>query len=240
MDASDRRHIFSRFDGDLGGFRQLVLDMGQLACEQVQLGAEAVTYCDMQRARQVDDNYRAVRNLDMDLLEANAELLAIHQPVASDLRFMIMLSRTAYDLERINREATRLANLVEAHYADRISKVGCELFDDVMRMAETTGEMLQQALRAIADEQVQAGIEVVNSQEVVERLSQGALRRLATYIMQDPRNIPMVIDATIALKGLERVADHAVSIAKNLIYACSGKDVRHLSPLNLDPEFLRS
>lgn len=235
-----RPHIFSRVDGDLGDFRQLVLDMGQLACEQVMLGAQAVNHCDVRLADKTRLNFRQVRDLDMDLLQANIKVLAIHQPVASDLRFMIMFSRTAYDLERINREAVKLADIAEIHADSDNSRHGCELFDDVITMGEAVVQLLQLSLQAVADSNVDQGIDVINSQQHIERISQGSLRRLATYIMQDPRNIQWVIDATGALKGLERIADHAVNIAMNLIFACSGKDIRHASVLNLNNEFLQA
>jgi len=233
-------HTFSRLDGDLGTFRQSVLDMGQLACEQVHIGTEAVAYCDAERARRLRRNFHSVRDLDMDLLAANVATLAIHHPLASDLRFMIMFSRTAYDLERINREAMKLADLAELHSDATNARSGCEMFDDVLIMGEEAERLLQKALIGIADGQIPLAIEVIKAQEQIDRLSQGALRRLATYIMQDPRNMQWVIDATIALKGLERVADHAVNIAMNLVYACSGKDIRHSSMLNLNEDFLAS
>ncbi len=240
MPANDKPHTYSRFDGDLGEFRQLVLDMGQLACEQTSLGARAVNNCDADLAQEVRSNFRHVRDIDMDLLESNVRLLAIHQPVASDLRFMMMFSRTAYDLERINREALKLADLAELHAESKTTRQYCELFDDVMTMGHAASDLLARSMKAVADGNIDAGIEVINSQEQIERISQGALRRLATYIMQDPRTIQWVIDATSALKGLERIADHAVSIAMNLIFACSGKDIRHANVLNLNEEFLKS
>ena len=240
MAANDTPHIFSRFDGDLGEFRQLVLDMGQLACEQVLLGARAVDNCDAGLAQDLHNNFRQVRDLDMDLLESNVRLLALHQPVASDLRFMMMFSRTAYDLERINREAMKLAGLVQLHAEGKRACGHCELFDDVLTMGRAVSGLLAQALSAVADGNIDAGIEVINTQNQIERISQGAQRRLATYIMQDPRTIQWVIDASSALKGLERIADHAISIAMNLIFACSGKDVRHTNALNLHEEFLQS
>lgn len=238
--ADKAPHIFSRFDGDLGQFRQLVLDMGQLACEQVLLAARAVDNCDRALAHTVRSNFRQVRDIDMDLLETNVRLLALHHPVAGDLRFIMMFSRTAYDLERINREAMKLADLAELHAEAQQTRKGCELFDDVLRMGELVGGLLSRALAAVADGDVDASIAVINDQAEIDRLSQGSQRRLATYILQDPRNIQWVIDATSALKDLERVADHAVSIATNLIFACSGKDVRHANVLNLNEEFLRS
>jgi len=238
--ANDSPHTFSRFDGDLGEFRQLVLDMGQLACEQVMLGARAVNNCDIDLAQEVRVNFRQVRDIDMDLLEANVRLLAIHHPVAIDLRFMMMFARTAYDLERVNREALKLADLAELHYESKNSRKHCELFDDVMAMGTAASDLLARALESVAKGDVDQGIEVINGQQQIERISQGAQRRLATYIMQDPSIIQWVIDASNALKGLERVADHATSIAMNLIFACSGKDVRHANILNLNDEFLQS
>lgn len=238
--GGEKRHIFSRFDGDLGNFCKLTLEMGQLACEQIELGAHAVVDCDVGKSRMLLRNFRSVRDRDIGLLEANTRLLAIHQPLAGDLRYIVMLSRTAYDLERVNQEAVRMAEMVERSYERNGPFDSCELFDDVQRMSEVAVDMLRKALDSIVNEDVDQGIGVVNRQEKIERLSQGAQRRLATYIMQDPRNLPRVIEASSVLHGLERVADHAVSIAKNLIYACSGKDVRHVSPLNLNQAYLQS
>jgi phosphate transport system protein len=175
----------------------------------------------------------------MDLLESNINLLAIYHPVASDLRFMIMLSRTAYDLERIHQEALRLVDLAEAHQKHRNPMASCEIFDDVGYLADIAYGMLADAMSAVTESSADIGLKVARRPPELERLAEGALRRLATYIMQDPRVIQSVIDATVALKGLERVADHAVSIARNVILAVSGKDVRHLNSLNLDRAFLR-
>lgn len=232
-------HILSRFDGDLGEFRQLVLDMGQLAIEQVQLACQAVTTGDMHCVARARDNFRDVRDLDMDLLESNINLLAIYHPVAGDLRFMIMLSRTAYDLERIHQEALRLVDLAESHQQHRNPMAGREIFDDVLFLAETANAMLADAMNAVSESSTDIGLRVARRPPELERMAEGALRRLATYIMQDPRIIQSVIDATVALKGLERIADHAVSIGRNVILAISGKDVRHLNALNLDRAFLR-
>jgi len=233
-------HIFSRFDGDLGDFRQLVLDMGQLALEQVQEAATAVTACDMRAVSRVRDNYRSVIDKDMDLLESNIQLLAIYQPVASDLRYLVMLSRTAYDLERIHQEALRLADLAEAQHPIRIPGQGCDVFDDVQYCAELASGLLAHAVQAVAETSEELALEVARRPPELKEVVEGALRRLATYILQDPRYIQTVLNATAAIQSLERTADHAVSIARNVIFAISGKDVRHLNALNLDRAFLRS
>jgi phosphate transport system protein len=227
-------HIYSRFDGDLGRFFQLVLDIGQLACEQVELSAVAMARCEVVPARKVQHNFRLFRELNMDTLEANAQLLAMHTPVAGDLRFMMMLSRTAYDLERINQEALRLAELTEAYYEHPGIQVDSEMFVDIERIAEKAFHMLQSALQAVSESSVKLAIGVIHQQKSMERLFQDALRYLATYMLQDPRNIQYAIDATIGLKSMERVADHSINIGKNLIYSCTGKDVRHMNIACLD------
>lgn len=81
------RHILSRFDGDLGCFRGLVLEMGWRVQDQVVLASEALSACDVAKARKVIHDHRVIRDLDIDALAANARLFAIHQPVARDLRF---------------------------------------------------------------------------------------------------------------------------------------------------------
>lgn len=233
-------HIFSRFDGDLGDFRQLVLDTGQLALEQLQEAVQAVAACDMRAVSRLRDNYRGVIHKDMDLLESNVQLLAIYQPVASDLRYLVMLSRTAYDLERIHQEALRLADLAEAQYPIPVPGRGCEIFDDVQYCGELASGLLTQALQAVAESSEGLALEVARRPAELKEVVQGVLRRLATYIMQDPRHLQTIINATLAIQSLERIADHAVGIARNVIFAISGKDVRHLNALNLDRAFLRS
>lgn len=232
------RHILTRFDGEVGSFRQLILDMGELAVEQLELAVRANAGCDMQAVSRIRNNYRCVADMDMDLLESNIRLLAIYQPVANDLRFLVMLSRTAYDLERIQQEALRLADIAESHDRHRKSLSDCDIFDDVNLMGELALEMLREAMQAVAEVSEEQALAVARRPDELQHAAQAALRRLATYIMQDPRLIQPVIDATQVLKGLERSADHCVGISRNLIFAISGKDVRHLNALNLDRAFL--
>jgi len=229
------RHILSRFDGDLGCFRGLVLDMGQRVVAQVGLASEALAACDVVKARKVIHDHRRVRDLDMDALEANARLYAIHQPVARDLRFVLTLSRAVYDLERIGGEAVRLADIAESLYEHQPTVRDCAIFDDVRRITAPAIDLLQRSLQAIAEESVQRAVRVALDGKDLEDLFKGSLRRLATYLMEDPRNIRWVIDATLGIKAMERVGDHACSIARNVIYSVTGRDVRHVNLASLAP-----
>lgn len=229
------RHILSRFDGDLGYFRGLVLDMGRRVRDQVALASEALYTCDVVKARKVIHDHRQIRDLDMDALEANARLFAIHQPVARDLRFVLTLSRAVYDLERIGGEAVRIADLAESLYDYQPSVRDCGIFEDMRRITPPAIDLLDRSLQAVAEEDVPLAVNVALEGKDIEALFKGSLRRLATFLMEDPRNIRWVIDATLGVKAMERVGDHACSIARNLIYSVTGRDVRHMNVASLAP-----
>jgi phosphate transport system protein len=227
-------HTLSRFDGDLGQFRSIVLDMGRLVQTQVDQAATAVGDCDIASAQQVVAGYSKVRNLDIEALEANARLYAIHQPVARDLRYVLTLSRAVYDLERISGEAVRLADIARHLYEMQLNRRSCVIFEDVRRIHGPVAGLLQRSLQAIADEDARVAREVALDGEDVEGMFRAAVRRLATYVMEDQRNIGLVIDATLAVKSMERIGDHACSIARNVVYSVTGKDVRHVHTASFD------
>ncbi|MCB1772823.1 MAG: phosphate signaling complex protein PhoU [Gammaproteobacteria bacterium] len=231
---TDKGHILSRFDGDLGRFREIVLDMGRRVQCEVDLAADALARCDVTKARKVTVEHRRVRDLDIDALEANARLYAIHQPVARDLRFVLTLSRAVYDLERISGEALRVAEIAEALYEIQPSSQDNVIFEDVRRMHKPVADLLDRCLRAVAEENVQIAVGVALDGKELGELFKASIRRLATYLMEDPRNIRLVIDATLGIKAMERIGDHACSIARNLIYSVTGKDVRHVNVASLD------
>ena len=227
------RHILSRFDGDLGCFRGLVLEMGWRVQDQVVLASEALSACDVAKARKVIHDHRVIRDLDIDALAANARLFAIHQPVARDLRFVLTLSRAVYDLERIGDEAVRVADIAEGLYEYQPTLRDCVLFEDVRRLAGPAVQLLQRSLKSVADENVNLAVQVALDGRDIEEMFKGSIRRLATYLMEDPRNIRWVMDATLGIKAMERIGDHACSIARNLIYSVTGKDVRHVNVASL-------
>lgn len=229
-------HILTRFDGDLGRFRELVLNMGEQVCSQVGLASQALSHTDIAKARRAIDMRRAIRDLDMEALEVNFRLVAIYKPVARDLRFVMTLSRAVYDLERISGEAVRLADMAQDLYESPPTKREQLIFDDMGRITGTALDLLDRSLTALAAEDVNGAVSVALDCDSLEMAFRGALRRLATFLMEDPRNIRWVIDATLAIKAMERIGDHSCSIARNLIYSITGKDVRHASVANLSAD----
>lgn len=229
------RHILSRFDGDLGYFRGLVLDMGRRVQSQAALASSALAECDIAKARTVIHEHRAIRDLDIEAQEANTRLFAIHKPVARDLRFVLTLSRAVYDLERIAGEAVRVADIAEGLYEYQPTIRECAIFQDVERNARPALELLDRSLRALAEEDVRTAVDVALAARELDDLFKGSIRRLATYLLEDPRNIRWVIDATLGIRSMERIGDHACSIARNLIYSVTGKDVRYVHAASLAP-----
>jgi phosphate transport system protein len=227
-------HILSRFDGDLGDLRRMVLDMGKLVHAQARAASRAVADCDVTMARKALGQRQPIRDLDMEAMETNARLFAIHQPVARDLRLVLTLSRAIYDLERISGEAVRLADIAESLYEFQPSARECAIFEDVARIAGPALDLLARSMQALEDEDVHAAVKVALDCDELEQLFKGSVRRLATFLMEDPRNIRWVIDATLGVKAMERIGDHACSIARNIIYSVTGKDVRHASIANLE------
>jgi len=104
--------------------------MGARVQSQAALASEALSSCDVVKARQVIHDYRVIRGLDMAAQEANKRLFAVHKPVARDLRFVLTLSRTVYDLERISSEAVRMADIAEGLYEFRPIVRECITFSD--------------------------------------------------------------------------------------------------------------
>lgn len=222
-------HTLSRFDGDLGRFRTLVLKLGSEVVEQTRLASASLAQCDIAKARKVIDRRRRIRDLDMEALETNSRLFAVHQPVARDLRLLLALSRGVYDLECISSEAVRLAGVAEQIYEHRPTPRDCVIFQDVQRMADPAIGLLGQSLTALAGEDMALAVRVARDGAQLEDLFRRSLRRLATYLMEDPRNIRWVMDCTLGVKAMERVGDHACSIARSIVYSVTGRDVRHSS-----------
>lgn len=233
-------HILSRFDDELEEFRALALTMGGMALAQVQHAVAALTTGDLAAAHQVCTREKRIDQFDMEGQELSIRLLAVHHPVARDLRFIVAVSRTITDLERVGDEAEKIARLVIADLQEQHRFVDLMLFDAATDLMTMVTGMLDRSLDALRSSDVAAAVAVIQEVSRVDRYSDAATRRLATYILEDVRNIKVVMDALVVLKGLERVGAHAAHIAENLILYVTGKDVRyikaeHLSEGYLDP-----
>lgn len=231
-------HIVQRFDAQLGSLKGLVLEMGQLVLQQMREAQVALTEGDPGVARQVVHRDRDVNAMDMKGQELCLELLATRQPVASDLRFVMAMSQAINNLERAADEAKKLARTVLTVFGDGGMQPIPAIFQDSERMTEFAVDLMERALAAVQDLDVDKAVVVVQDDQLLNETFQGGLRRLATFLFEDARNVRHVIEAVFVLKALERIGDHASNIAEFVIYAVKGKDVRYVQAEHLSSGYL--
>lgn len=237
--GEDREHILSRFDDDLNGLRELALRMGELVVSLVEKVAQALLSTDPGLARQILHQTKRVNEFDMEGQEEGVRILATHSPVARDLRLVVCLTRTVLDLEHCADQAKKVAEITLRHAEDHHTPVpGSELFEDVDDLTEQAAGMLRQALQAIDANDIRLAVAVVQADDRLNQMFEGAMRRLATFLLEDHRTIRWVMDAILALKAMERVGDHARNIAEHLIFAVKAKDVRYIKAEHLSEGYL--
>lgn len=236
MNERPRGHTVTRFDDDLLSLRDLVLEMGGYVLNQIEQAVHALREEKVELARDVVNRDHVVNGYDVKCDEESISLLALRQPVASDLRTVFSLNKCVTDLERIGDEAKKLARVAIRLYESDSSFPNQQLLRDASTMANLASAMLRGALKALEGLDVQRALEVSKCDAELNSEFQASLRRLTTYIMEDSRNLGHAIDVIIAVKGLERIGDHAKNIAEYVVYLVKGKDVRHISPYSLEGE----
>lgn len=231
-------HTVKRFDQELDELNSLVLRMGGLVQDQITRAMEALHDEDIEAARQVIARDHVVNFMDVEANERAVNLLALRQPMGRDLRMIMSLGKAVTDLERIGDEAERIARMTIHMYETTGSQPSHSLLRDTYSMSRLAKKMLQGALDALARLDVELALEVAKGDAELDDEFQSALRRLATYIMQDSRTVGHAIDVTFIVRSLERIGDHSKNIAEYVIFLVKGKDVRHVSPDSLDEDVL--
>jgi phosphate transport system protein len=238
MVGKEGGHIVQRFDAQLGSLKGLVLEMGQLVLQQLREAQTALENGDTRLARQVVHRDRDINAFDMKGQELCLELLATRQPVASDLRFVMAMSQAINNLERAADEAKKLGRTVLEVYGEGGMQPVPAIFLDAERMTELATELLEDALEAVQELDVDKAVAVVQGDQLLNDTFHAGLRRLATFLFEDARNVRHVIEAVFVLKALERIGDHASNIAEFVIYAVKGKDVRYVQSEHLSSGYL--
>lgn len=231
-------HTFKRFDQELSDLSDIVFRMGGLVEEQIQNAMEALRYEDLEAARNVIARDHVVNFLEVQADEQAINLLALRQPMGRDLRRIMSFGRTVGDLERIGDEAESIARMTIHLYGESGTAPSHKLLRDTHSMSRLALGMLRDALDALARLDVDKAIDTAKRDAELDSEFQAGLRRLATYIMEDARNVGHTINATFILKSLERIGDRSKDIAECVIYLVKGKDVRHVSPESLDRDLL--
>lgn len=226
------RHISSEFNEELEELCGDLLKMGGLAERQVQLALQAQEQFDSDLVTQIKDAEQSVNAWELRIDELVAEIIARRQPTASDLRLVLAVSKIVRDLERAGDEANKVALMAQqAAESTRFSTVGAV---EVRAIGERVGRMLSDALTAFARLDAEMALQVARNDKDVDAIYQSALRSLATFMIEDPREIGNVLNVMWVLRALERIGDHATNVAEHIVYLVKGTDIRHLSVTNVE------
>ena len=229
-------HISSHFNQELEDVRTDVMRMGGLVEHQLQTLLKALASADALNLTAVIDGDSAINKLEVAIDDACQTIIARRQPAAGDLRFVLTVPRIIVDLERMGDELKKTALL--AHELCSHNKVNATQLYDTHRLAEMTVPMIRRALDAFARLDSGAVIELNEADRKLDTDYRNQSRMLATYMMEEPRNISAFIDIMMMNKAIERIGDHAKNISEHVVYLVRGIDIRH-QPLEQIEENLK-
>ena len=218
-------HYLEKYDEALEELRSRLIAMGKLAMQQLDNALLAVQNEDSQLAEQVIATDAEVNRHEMEIDNLCSQIIARHQPAASDLRFVIAVIRIVTDLERISDQTEQRVAQMVARMADR-GRPGSE-YVDINTMGQRVLAMLDKAVVAFDKMDAEMALEVVREDLQADRELDGIVRQQITFMMEDPRTIGRALDILWALRALKRISDHTGNICEHIIYLVKGADVRH-------------
>jgi phosphate transport system protein len=221
------KHLSTQFDAELSEISNRVLEMGGLVESQVAQAVYALTNFSGETASLVLEREQRVNTMEVEIDRDLSAIIARRQPTARDLRLLIAISKTIGNLERIGDEATRIARTVQRLMNSGVSSRLRLPVADIAFGANLATAQLRKVLDAFARLDVGRALEVLKQDDEIDKEFDGLLRKLITYMMEDPRTISSSIDLVFVAKAIERVGDHAKNLSEQIIYIVKGTDVRH-------------
>lgn len=215
---------FRHFHDQLSSLKQRLLDMSARAEELVELAVEALLTRDKEKADQVILADREIDLLEVEVETLAIELLALQQPMARDLRFLIGAIKVSSDLERVGDHAVNIAQSALRLIALRATVVPDPEIEDMARRAR---RMLADALDAFIRADGQLGRAVCKADDQVDALHDSMFRILLTHMMADARTINPSLELLLVSRNLERVADLATNIGEDAVFLAEGKSIKH-------------
>ena len=211
------------FQEELDRLKARLLEMGGMAEDRVRSAVKAIVDRDTSLVDTVLDGDGPINQLHIEIDSRCVKLLALHQPMAVDLRAILSAVKINTDLERV---ADLAINIAEAgrRYLDHPPVK--ELID-IPRMAEIAQGMLRDSLDSFVRRDTDLAQQVLDADDALDALKTQVFRELLTYMLQDPHTIEASLDLILVSRHLERIGDHATNIAEDVIFMVSARDVRH-------------
>lgn len=216
------RHV-RHFQEELDELKGRLLEMGGLAEDRLRLAVRGLVERDGTLVDKVLTGDGAINQLHIDIDNRCFKLLALHQPMAVDLRAIVAAVKINTDLERVGDLAVNISEAVRRYLQHPPVK---ELID-IPRMAELAQDMLRDALDAFVRRDPELAQDVLTQDDALDALKTGVFRELLTYMLRDSTTIEPALDLILISRHLERIGDHATNVAEDVIFMVSAKDVRH-------------
>jgi phosphate transport system protein len=219
------KHLSSQFDSELSTVSSRVMEMGGLVESQIRTAVYALAQFSVESADQVFELETRVNAMEVDIDRELSSIIARRQPTARDLRLLIAISKTTANLERAGDEAEKIARMVKSIISSGAARA---LPASELRVAaDLASGLLRKALDAFARLDVNMAVSILKEDDAIDREFDGFVRKLITYMMEDPRTISPSLDLLFLAKAIERIGDHAKNIAEFIIYVVKGEDIRH-------------
>lgn len=213
-------HIVKSFDDDLGRVDSIIAEMGGLAERQLADAVEALVRRDAELAQTVIEGDKRIDELEAEIDDFTIRVLALRQPMAEDLRLVISALKMAANLERIGDYAKNVAK--RTLILSSMEPVG-NATQSVQRMAAQVQSMIKNVLDAYGARDIDKAEDVRMRDEEVDLMHTSLFRELLTYMMEDPRNITACTHLLFVAKNVERIGDHATSIAEYVHFLVEGE-----------------
>ena len=215
--------IARHFEDELTQLQERLLVMGGLAEERVRMAITGVVRRDAETIERVIAGDEPVNRLHLEIDDRAFRLLALHQPMARDLRAIVAAIKINTDLERVGDLAVNIAEAANRYLRHPPVKP----LIDIPRMSEIAQHMLRDALDAFVRRDMTLAHAVLDRDDELDSLKTQVFRELLTYMLQDPATIEPALDLILVSRHLERVGDHATNIAEDVIFIVSARDIRH-------------
>ena len=226
------KHISSSFNEEIDQVRNQVMAMGGLLEQQLRHALQAISSADTELAQQVIATDLAVNNWELTIDKTCTEIIVRRQPAASDLRLIMAIIKAIADLERIGDEIRRIARAALEQFDSHQQG----LLVNLDNMGRHVGQMLHDVLDAFARMDVEMALQVHKEDKKVDVEYEAITRQLMTYMAEQPKSIPVVMNVLWSARSLERIGDRCKNLAEYVIFFVKGKVVRHSSDEQLEQE----
>lgn len=212
-----------RFRKEMENLKKRILTLGSVVEERVQMAVKAVMDNDSELAEKIIRSDYEIDEMEVEIEEECLKILALHQPVAVDLRFIVAVIKINNDLERIGDQAVNIAERVGV----LAKREDIDFFFDYSSMGEKAQSMLKMSLDAMINLDVDTAYKVVTLDDEVDDIKVEAYDRIKRAISEHPDKVGYLINLFLISRHLERLADHTTNIAEEIIYLVEGEIVRH-------------